>query len=285
MLMIMNDALELGELEVRLKTLWGARSMPFFKGSQMPYQTGQLKNLSSQLQQLLGISASGVLVGCNGVGKTVLMEQVLSLLPEKLFSITKLTHSSLTASDLVRSLCYAMGVEPQLRRSDNIHQIHHRWSEGGTHPLLVMDEAQNLSASALEELRLLGCPCSKKEVHCFSLLLIGDENLLARLQMGINQSLRSRLGFCLSLSPFSPEESRAYIDSRWKEVGVSLSPIEEAASLLVHQASGGIARLINHLLQLAITQAIGLNERQITINHIQNALIHLPWITPLPAKK
>ena len=273
-----------GELETRLKTLWGARWMPFGKGSETLYQTDRIKEIRNSLQQLLGVGASGLCIGPHGVGKTVLMEQILSTLPEKLFSVMKLTHSSLTASDLVRSLCYAMGVVPQMRRSDNIHQIHRHWQQRTTHSLLMVDEAQNLSASALEELRLLGCLPQKKEIHGFSLLLVGDENLLARMQMGINQSLRSRLGFCLNLPPFNAQESKTYIDCRWREVGVVVSPLEEAAYLLLHQASGGIARLINHLIQLAIAQALELHERQITTQHVQNAMTHLPWLIPLSAK-
>ena len=278
--------LELGEFEIRLKTLWGARAMPFGVGSSLPYQTNLMERLRGQLQQLLGIGASGLFHGSNGVGKTLLIDQVLSTLSEKLFTIIRLSHSSLTASDLVRSLCYAMGVEPPMRRSDNIHQIHRKWGPlGNIHPLIVVDEAQNLSAAALEELRLLGWVPQKKEVGRFGLLLGGDENLLARLPMGMNQSLRSRLGFCLGLPPFNPEESRAYLSSRWREVGVVVSPIEEADCLLLHQAGGGVARSINHLCQLAIAQAIGLNERQITTEHVQQAMTHLPWLTSVSSKR
>jgi len=53
---------------------------------------------------------------------------------------------------------------------------------------MVLDDAQNISATALEELRLLSC-ARRDTQPPFSLLLLGDEQLLPRLQMGINAPL------------------------------------------------------------------------------------------------
>lgn len=274
-----------GELQTRLKTLWGARSMPFGVGCAAPYQSPALQRLLHQLQQLLSVHASGVLHGPNGVGKTRLVEQVAASLPEKLFSVIRLSHTSLTGTDLIRALCAAMSLTPQMRRSDNVAEIHAQWRQLGTvHPLLIVDEAQNLSAAALEELRLLGCGPRDRRSSPFSLLLVGDEDLLPRLQMGVNRPLRSRLGFCLSLAPFSEEETHAYLQSRWREVGVALCPFEEPARVLLHQAGSGMARTINQLAQLAITHAADLDQSRLTIQHVQHAMTHLPWLAALPSK-
>jgi general secretion pathway protein A len=282
----MNASIDTIELETRLKTLWGARSMPFAAGSTSPYRSAGIEKVMSQLQQLLQVRASGVLHGLNGVGKTLLIEQIAENLPEKLFSVIRLSHTSLTGADLIRSLCLAMAVPPQMRRSDNIHLIHSHWKQmSAIHPLLIVDEAQNLNAAALEELRLLSCgPRDRRSSVAFSLLLVGDEDLLPRLQMGVHRPLRSRLGFCLSLSAFSQQETQAYLACRWKEVGVNSCPIEEAAQLLIHQASSGMARTINQLCQLAITQAIEQGDQLLSSKHVQYAITHLPWLSSLPVK-
>jgi hypothetical protein len=99
-----------GQLLTRLKTLWGARSMPFGVGCAAPYQSSVIQQLIGQLQQLLAVHASGALHGPNGVGKTRLVEQIAALLPEKLFSVIRLSHTSLTGADLIRALCWAMGL-------------------------------------------------------------------------------------------------------------------------------------------------------------------------------
>lgn len=268
------------ELETKLKTLWGARSMPFGVKSTLAYKSAPIEHLLSQLIQLLQVQASGVLHGPNGVGKTLLIDELTDLLPEKLFTIIRLSHTSLSSADLIRALCQTLGLPALLRRSDNVHQIHHHWKQmANLHPILILDEAQNLNAPALEEIRLLGCGARDRRSNPFSLLLVGDEDLLPRLQMGINRPLRSRLGFCLNLSPFSQEETIHYLLHRWKEVGINTSPIEEAAALLIHQASCGMARTINQLVQLAITHAVEQNQRILTIQHVQNAMTHLPWLS------
>src|SRR5271166_4037635 len=76
---------------------------------------------------------------------------VTDKLPEKRYKILSLAHSSLTGSDLIRSLCRQLGVQPQMRRSDNVANIHAALGQLGSRwPLLVLEEAQNFSASALE---------------------------------------------------------------------------------------------------------------------------------------
>lgn len=271
------------QLEIRLKTLWGASAMPFAPQVSQPFWTTLSQELLNQLRQMLAVRSHGLLHGPNGVGKTVLVDALLISLPEKLFAATRLAHSSLSGSDLLRAFCHALGLPPQMRRSDNIHQIHRHWqSLGSLHPVLVVDEAQNLSAQALEELRLLGCaPRPSIQPPPFSLLLVGDEDLLPRLQMGINRPLRSRLGFCLAFAPFTEEQTLSYISERWRQVGVAQDPFPEAAQRLLHQASGGIARTINQLAQLAILHAARLNQRQLSIEHVGAALNQIPWIARL----
>src|SRR6478752_1226322 len=82
-----------------------------------------------------------------------------------------------------------------------------------------LEEAQNFSASALEEVRLLTCARSDTRPP-FSLLLIGEDSLLPRLQMGINHALISRLGFALALPRLEPAQSREYVAARLRAVGV-----------------------------------------------------------------
>ena len=82
--------------------------------------------------------------------------------------------------------------------------IHAALGQLGTRwPIFVLEEAQNLSACAIEEVRLLTCARTDTRPP-FSLLLVGDDSLLARLQMGIHRGLLSRLGFCLCLRPLDP---------------------------------------------------------------------------------
>ena len=194
-------------LSVALKTLWGAAEMPFGDACPEPYRYPGFEELIRRLQQLCDIGASGLLYGPNGIGKSYLCGCFTEKLPDKRYKILSLAHSSLSGSDLIRALCRQLSVEPQMRRSDNVANIHGAFAQLGSRwPLLVLEEAQNLSASALEEVRLL--TCARPDTRApFSLLLVGDESLLPRLQMGINRALISRLGFALALSRLEPAQS------------------------------------------------------------------------------
>jgi len=274
------------DLELRLKTLWGASSMPFASTVSEPYAHPGQEQVMSELRQLLSCRSSGVLHGANGVGKTVLLERLTEALPDKLYSIAKLTHTTLSGSDLLRVLGGLLGIAPRFRRSDVAGQILAGWEKlSPRHPVLIVDEAQNLSAPALEELRLLYCShgrlAGSERRAPFSLLLVGDEDLIPRLQMGVNRPLQSRLGFCLQLHPFTQEQTQAYVEARWREVGVAAPPLEPAAVLLLHQASGGIPRTLNNLSVLAITAAAQSNGRMITGQQVQTAMGQIPWLTPI----
>ena len=257
--------------------------MPFGEACAEPYRHPCFEQLTYRLQQLCDIGASGLLHGANGVGKSYLWGCFTEKLPEKRYKILSLVHSSLTGSDLIRALCRQLGVEPQMRRSDNVDNIHAAFVQLGSRwPLLVLEEAQNLSASALEEVRLL--TCARPDTRApFSLLLIGDDSLLPRLQLGINRALVSRLGFALALSRLEPAQSRDYVAARLGAVGVHANPFEDQALELLIQATGGLPRAINHLAQRAIEAAAAAATATISTAHVQAALDRLPWLNSLAA--
>jgi hypothetical protein len=99
------------------------------------------------LQQLCDIGASGLLHGPNGVGKSYLCGCFTEKLPEKRYKILSLAHSSLTGSDLIRALCRQLGVEPQMRRSDNVDNIHAALVHlGNRWPLPKISRASSLTS-------------------------------------------------------------------------------------------------------------------------------------------
>jgi len=270
-------------LSIALKTLWGAAEMPFRDACAEAYRHAHFEQLTHRLQQLCEIGASGLLHGPNGVGKSYLCGCFTEKLPEKRYKILWLAHSSLTGSDLIRTLCRQLGIEAQMRRSDNVAEIHAAFAQlGNRWPLLVLEEAQNLSAAALEEVRLLTCARSDTRPP-FSLLLVGEDSLLPRLQMGINRALLSRLGFALTLARLEPAQSREYVAARLRDVGVHANPFEDQALELLVQAAGGLPRAINHLAQRAIEAAAFSGNASISAIHLQAALDRLPWFSSLAA--
>ena len=270
-------------VEVLLKTVWGASVPPFADTCAIPFESPAFLDTLGQLEQLLRLRASGVLYGPNGTGKSLLLDALLDRLSDKEFLAVKHAHASVTGPDLLRSLCRAYGLEPSIRRSDNVHRLLKHWHAlGALHPVVVIDEAQQLDSRALEELRLLCADrtrlTGKERIAPFSLLLCGDQDLLPTLAMGVHRALRSRLGFCLATAPFSEEQTTQYVIHRWSEVGVQTCPFDASALTLLHQAAAGVPRTINQIGTLATSSAARSRSSTIGPQHVQEALAQLPWL-------
>ncbi|MBU6401064.1 MAG: AAA family ATPase [Verrucomicrobia bacterium] len=269
------------ELDSALKSLWGASQLPFGAAVQKPYASEGFNQTRHRLEQLVAVRACGLLYGPNGVGKTLLVQHFLAALPDKRYQSLLLSHSSVTGTDLLRLLCRELGQTARMRRSDNVLSIRQGWQQlDRLWPVVVLDEAQNLSATALEEVRLLTCDRHDTQPP-FSLLLVGDEQLLPRLQMGINAPLLARLSFCLRLPPWTSQELSGYVQARLQAVGIHANPFEAAALQLLVQAGNGLPRLLNHLAQRALEEAAAQNSRTVTAAHLQRALELLPWVAQL----
>ena len=269
------------DLDIALKSLWGASQMPFSASVLKPYASDSFDQTRHRLEQLVSVRACGLLHGPNGVGKSHLVQHFLQALPDKRYKTLVLSHSSVTGTDLLRLLCLELGQTPRMRRSDNVLSIRQAWQQlDRLWPVVVLDEAQNLSAMALEEVRLLTCDRRDTQPP-FSLLLVGDEQLLPRLQMGINAPLLARLSFCLHLQPWTGQELTGYVQARLQEVGIHANPFDAAALQLLLQAGNGLPRLFNHLAQRSLEEAAAQNSRAITTAHVQRALELLPWVTQL----
>ena len=268
-------------LALSFKTLWGASTIPFCPGAQPAFESPHFEALAARIEQLCALGSSGVLHGPNGSGKSYLINYLLqNRLTDKQFKSLVLTHSSLTGSDLLRALCLKLDIPPKFRRSDNVALITQSWKSFQPRwPLVVVEEAQNLSAVALEELRLLSC--ARLDTVPFSLLLVGDPSLLGKLKLGVHAALRSRLGYCLELAPFDPALAHQYIEHSLRSASIHLNPFEPEALQLIIQASGGLARTINHLAQRSLEGAALENSPIVGSLHVQAAIDRLPWLVHL----
>jgi type II secretory pathway predicted ATPase ExeA len=272
-------------LEVELKSLWGASTWPFSAAVQKPYASRSFTDAFDQLTQLFAVKASGVLSGPNGVGKSLLVSALLDQLPQKAYRPILLTHSSITAADLIRHLCRLQGIDASNRRGDNVLSLRKAWADmSPAWPVLIIEEAQNLSVTAMEEVRLLAADRTDTQTP-FSLLLVGDDNLMARLLLGVNRPLLSRFGFCIQMDAWSPEDLQAYIRSRLQDAAVHAEVLEPQAEQLLLQASGGLPRTLNHLAQRAMEHAARAHSRLIAADHVRLALKQLPWLVRLPEEQ
>jgi type II secretory pathway predicted ATPase ExeA len=274
------NANEKPDLRTPLSTLWGAKEMPFGEDSGILYRTAESDKLLQGLEQMTWVHASGILYGPNGVGKSYLVNRFLKSLNPKSYLSVVLSHSSLAGSGLLRMLAHLLGKRPRFRREDNICALSAAFEEiKPLWPVILLEEAQNLSADALEEFRLLSLYNNQSTKAPFSFILIGDEALLPKLMLKINAPVITRPGYSFKVCPFSYDECKGYLQSRLEEVSIFSEPFEPAVIDMLIEACGGVPRLLNHLAARSLQAAAMDNQERITGAHFEQALESMPWLS------
>jgi general secretion pathway protein A len=192
-----------------------------------------------------------VITGDIGAGKTTLVEHLLDRLDPGKFTAAKVTNTQLNADDTLRLVASAFGVQSEatdkatlLKRIETFLQ---RTAESNRRALLLIDECQNLSIPALEELRMLSNIQFGGKVPLQSFLLGQPQfrDTLARPEL---DQLRQRVLASYHLGPLSPDETRAYVEHRLRTVGWRDDPrLEPDVFTVIFEHTGGIPRRINTL--------------------------------------
>lgn len=192
-----------------------------------------------------------VITGEVGAGKTTLVEYLLSTLDTHRFRAAKLVSTQLGGDDLLRLVAAAFGIEASTsNKATLLTQLQTAFvnsSAAGARPLLIVDEVQNLSREALEELRML----SNYQANSQALVqtfLIGQPQFRDTMASRDLEQLMQRVIAAHHLEPLTAEETRAYIEHRLKCVNWAGDPaIEPAIFQTIYEASGGVPRRINLL--------------------------------------
>jgi len=158
--------------------------------------------------------------------------------------------TNLEADDMVRMVAAAFGLPQENSKSvllNGIEQFLLACHRQGKRALLVVDEAQNLPARSVEELRMLSnFVCADKPV--LQTFLLGQPEFRKTLQSPEMEQLRQRVIASCHLGPMSGTETEAYIVHRLQTVGWRADPTFSGdAFAAIHEHTGGIPRKINIL--------------------------------------
>ncbi|WP_084889118.1 AAA family ATPase [Vibrio sp. qd031] len=227
-----------------------------------------------------GIAAGGgfaMLTGEVGTGKTLVCKSVLEELSEHT-QVALIVNPKLSEHDLLLSICEQFSCPIDVNRPlvEQLKQHLTELFEGGTQPLLVVDEAHHLSVLALEQLRLL----TNFEIGPHKLLkvwLIGQPELQQRLQTAELRQLAQRITGRYHLLALQPHEVEAYIQHRLTKAGANQSILMAAQTKQIAKAAQ-VPRLINLIadksLQLAYMAGATHVSKHYVAEAIESVMLH-----------
>ncbi len=192
-----------------------------------------------------------VVTGEVGAGKTTIVRGLLDKLNSAKVVAAQLVSTQLDAEDTLRMVAAAFGVNTRnFGKSDILLALEAFLvdvTQQGKRCLLIVDEAQNLTPHAVEELRML----SNFQFETHALLqsfLIGQPEFRGIMQSPHMQQLRQRVIAACHIGPMDQDETQGYIAHRLKCAGYTGDPLFDVdACEAIYRASGGIPRRINSL--------------------------------------
>ena len=214
-----------------------------------------------------------VLTGEIGTGKTTLVKSLLKAKTGKQ-RLGVLYQTSFDAGDLLELLLKEFEIQghfsTRASRLSAFNQFLLQAYSRGEHVVLIVDEAHNLGAAALEELRLLSNIQTDKE-PLLQVVLVGQPNLRDRLRQPSLRQLAQRVGVHFHLQPLDEEESREYIQYRLARAGGS-GIFTPAALHKIFAASRGVPRRINAWCDLAMVAAFAEGRKDVDREFLETVL-------------
>lgn len=207
-----------------------------------------------------------VVTGEIGAGKTTLLQKLLRELDERTV-VARLVNTTLEPRELLEAILLDFGLPVTEKSKPSLlcglvdflveQRVHGRRS------LLVIDEAQNLSPQALEEVRLLSNLETEKS-KLLQILVVGQPNLRETMASPNLEQFRQRVAVSYHLTALDARDTAAYINYRLQRAAVA-APLRfpAGAAALVHSRSRGVPRIINVICDAALVFGYAEDRRNI----------------------
>lgn len=246
-----------------------------FKHAQMPF-TQEIKTQDmiptfdskeaearlSYLKQHRGIMR---LTGEPGSGKTSMLRKWVDTLNPQSFLHCYTPHATISKSDVYRQINSLLNLPTKSRKSDLYKQVQAaiwaQYTQAGKVTCLIFDECQMMDHTTLQEFIPLTNFMMDSKLP-FILLLVGQPELLDKLNRSIHEPLRQRIHIHYHMAGLDASEVKTYIEGQLAHVGRKDPLFDETSFLVMHELSKGLPRKINSLATTAMKMAM-LEKKQI----------------------
>ncbi len=236
---------------------------------------------------LYGVQGEGgivLLTGEVGTGKTTICRSLLEQLPEHI-DVAFILNPRMSVEELLETICEEFHIKITAKQRgiktfvDALNAQLLAAHAQGRRAILIVDEAQSLDATVLEQLRLL----TNLETNTRKLLqifLIGQPELQGMLARPEMRQVAQRVVARYHLGNLNQPEANTYVAHRLRIAGASPLIFPEALVKQVYRASNGVPRLINLICDRALLGTYVQGQQQVTAPIIRQAILEVFAATP-----
>src|SRR2546425_958130 len=231
---------------------------------------------------LYGVGGGGSIVqltGEVGTGKTTVCRTLLEQLPPDV-DVAMIFNPRLTSVELLAVVCdelriaYPAGTTSLKVLVDALSQALLDAHGRGRRTVLIVDEAQSLSAEVLEEIRLLTNLETTRE-KLLQVILIGQPELAELLARPELRQLAQRVTARYHLRPFTEEETRAYVQHRMEVAGQRQPVFEAGAVRVAHRLAHGVPPRLHPICDRALLGAYAAGLTRVTAPIVRRAALEV----------
>ena len=223
------------------------------------------------------------LVGEVGTGKTTLLRHLLDALPASTQTVLIL-YPTVQFEEMLEHILHELGIPSdgagKFVKLQRLHEFLLEHTRAGGNAVIVIDEAQDLDARVLEELRLLSNLETGTE-KILQILLAGQPELERKLAQTDLRQLRQRIALHVRLRALSAADVTAYVRARLQRAGRADPGLFEADALArIAEVSEGIPRLINVVCDAALVTGFATGAQSITRALVEEAWADYAFLAP-----
>ena len=212
-----------------------------------------------------------VITGEVGAGKTTLLRHMLNQHHEDDIVVGLMANTQEdTGNELMKWVSLAFDMDHSDQKVSLLKAFQRfliRNYADGKNTVLIVDEAQNLTIRALEELRLLN-NINANQDELLKIVLVGQPELLTQLTRPELSQFAQRVTLEFHLNALGVIDTMAYIGHRLKIAGASAEIFDKASMYAIYYLSGGIPRLINILCDFTLLYGFSSEKTTLDVDDV-----------------